>query len=234
MTANDAADVADQLEREFGFRLAPVERERMNRVHRPRFNVAPGQRYWLLRGLGESVRVTEARWGIALGTSGRTAINARAESLVDKPSFAVAAERGRAVVVADGFFEWDANRHPWWFTRPDGRAMLLAAICRRAPDNVPKFATLTIPANRSVARIHDRMPSILDGDPLRAWLGDEDARAATEMIRAAPELRLDAVPVSRHVNDPGHDDPRCIEVVPEPAEQRGLFTGADRNGREGP
>ena len=179
-----------------------------------RYNVAPTQEIVALRNdaHGEAAMMV---WGMG------GHVNARAESVADKPSFADALLKRRAVVFADGYYEWQVRqdgKQPYFIHRPDEQPFAFAALWEG-----DACTLITTEAAASVASIHDRMPVIL-GDEFRdAWLASMplEAQAATELL-AHPMSDLVARPVSTAVNKVSNDSPALIKRV-EPPQQGDLF-----------
>lgn len=187
-------------------------------LHRPRFNVAPADLHWLVRDGQGGRELVQARWGFGK-RDGRPLVNARSESLVlgKRSPISRAFEARRCVVPADGFFEWTgpkSARRPLWFHRPAGGLLYLAGLYEEGPDGRPQFVVLTTEANALLARIHDRMPALLDRQQVDEWL----ARPAQDLLAPAPAALLIGEPVSQRVNDVHNDDPSCLAAAEaEPA-----------------
>ena len=191
---------------------------------RPRYNVAPGQDVAVARrGAGGGRTLSMLRWGLLPSWAGdrRTGarlINARAETARVRPSFQAACAARRCLVPADGFYEWTggAAKRPWWIGMKDGGPFAFAGIWERsagphgAAGGIETFAILTTEANAAVARIHRRMPAILDRDRFGPWLAGEEVP-----LGPYPADAMTARPVSALVNDPGNDDPRCLAAAAE-------------------
>jgi putative SOS response-associated peptidase YedK len=163
-------------------------------------------------------------------------INARVESLVEKPAFRKAVAARRCLVPAEGYFEWQAPpegaprrtpKQPYWIHDPAGRPLAFAGLYefwrdRSRPDDDPDrwLVTMTIVTGGAatndphLASIHDRRPVILQPDLWDAWLdpGQQDGAAAVELLRAEPPP-LVATPVSTAVNRVGTDGPELIDPV---------------------
>jgi putative SOS response-associated peptidase YedK len=194
---------------------------------KPRFNVAPTQDAPVVT-LCDGVRMLEMmRWGLVPFWAGRNGakpplmINARVESVQDKPMFRDALQRRRCLVPADGFFEWKKTgktKQPIWI-HPSGerRLFAFAGLWSRAKADageVRSFAIVTGPPNELVAPIHDRMPVILDRGVWAAWLDPAlDANRASALLGVPPTEGWIAEPVSPWVNAADHDDERCIEPI---------------------
>jgi putative SOS response-associated peptidase YedK len=161
-------------------------------------------------------------WGLVPGwvaEPGAGIINARAESVADKPSFREAFERRRCLVPADGFYEWRKEAGasiPHWIHARDGRLIAFAGIWERwkrpGLDSRYTFAILTTDASADVVAIHDRMPVVVAADDRALWL-DRLAQPAElrALLRPAPAGSLVFHPVSPRVNRPSEDDPGLLE-----------------------
>lgn len=195
-------------------------------LFRPRYNVAPSQPIGTIRRNPETGALQEdaltwglvPRWTKDLRTA-RRPINARAETVRSSPMFRDSFERRRCIVPMDAFYEWAGEKppkQPWAVARRDGQEMLVAGIWEgwRAPDGsiLRTFAVITTEANETVQPIHHRMPVVVDPTDVEIWLGD-DADAAAELMKPAPNDVLRAWPVSRAVNDVRRDGPDLLEPI---------------------
>ena len=202
----------------------------------PRYNVAPTLSILAVRQGAEKREAVTLQWGLfpswSKEASGSGLINARAETVADKPAFRSAFRRRRCLVPADGFFEWQARprgKQPFLFRRPDGAPFAIAGLWETwtAPDGsaVETCALLTTQANAVVRPVHERMPVLLGGADFGHWL---DPAAASEdllsLLRPAAEDDLTALAVQPFVNSARHEGPRCIEPAPADAGQRELWT----------
>ncbi len=124
-------------------------------------------------------------WGFLGFDKGKLLINARAESVKDKPTFADSFAQRRCVLPAAGFYEWDSKKEKVIFTLPDKPILYLAGIYRPYGQE-RRFVVLTREANASMAPIHDRMPLILSGEEVEPWVCDR--RAADDLL--AKELPM--------------------------------------------
>ncbi|MCU0793853.1 MAG: SOS response-associated peptidase [Opitutaceae bacterium] len=189
---------------------------------RDRFNIAPGRTVSALRSL---TGVFHPHWGFAPRAAGQAPlVNARAESLAERPAFREAYRARRCLVPATGFYEWQKlgrARLPWLFRieNPDTPGtpapFCLAGLWERAPDGdggVPSLVVVTTAANAVMAPIHDRMPALLhDAAACRAWLDPRTSDATLDALLApAPAAILRATPVSPRVNHPDFDSPECL------------------------
>ncbi len=191
----------------------------------PRYNIAPTQAVLAAKNDGDGGLAT-LRWGLVPYwardlSMGQRMINARAETLAEKPAFRNALQRRRCLIFADGFYEWTGakgDKQPYRFTVDGGAPFAFAGLWERwGPKDAPveTCAIVTCPPNALLEPFHDRMPAILSEDALDAWLhGDvADALAAVVPFERA---RMRAVPVTREMNRATFEDPRCVEPVQLP------------------
>jgi putative SOS response-associated peptidase YedK len=198
------------------------------RLVAPRFNIAPGQPIAALRRDAQGAALTHLRWGLVPSWAkdpaiGNRLINARAETVAEKPSFRAAFRRRRCLVPADGYYEWrvtPGGNQPCYIRAVARTAFTFAALWEHWQgadgSELESAALITCAANARLAAVHDRMPVVIAAGDRAAWL-DADLGVAelAPLLRPAPEDAFDFTPVSRHVNSPLHDDPRCIEPVPD-------------------
>ncbi len=178
---------------------------------RRRYNVAPGDDVLAVTPAG----ARELRWGF-LRDSAYTTINARAESLVARPTWREALHDGRCLILADGFYEWQrtpgAAPQAHWITRSDHAPFAFAGLA----STHGTCAIVTTAATPRLAPLHDRMPVILDPGTEVSWL-DPDTSAEEAQPLLAPFADTVAVPVGPAVNDARIDGPECLEPAPAPA-----------------
>jgi putative SOS response-associated peptidase YedK len=191
-------------------------------AYRPRYNVAPGDRHYVLRVKAGEREVIAADWGLINHWSKDPSvafkqINARAEGIAERPAWRDAFVSRRCVVLADGFYEWrgpKGAREPLWFHRPDAALMLFAGLYEGWLDpttgDVKKtFTVVTTTPNPLVAPIHDRMPAIVAERDIDAWLtGSEPAK----LLAPAPPESMAMHPASPRVNTAVNDDPMCLDA----------------------
>lgn len=194
-----------------------------------RYNVAPTQNIAVVRKQpksGERELVT-LRWGLVpswakeIGIGARM-INARAETVHEKPAFRDAFRKRRCLVVADGFFEWQAQprgpKQPYFITAADGHPFAFAGLWEEwwSPESnlVETCTIITTEATPDLRPVHHRMPVILTPERFDAWLegasGSRDARA----LLVPYDGELSFRPVGRRVNNVGNDDSGCIGPAP--------------------
>ena len=179
----------------------------------PNYNVCPTDMVHIVTGGAEGGRRLRAmRWGLVphwykTATAGPLLINARAETLAEKPAFRDAARQRRGLIIASGFYEWtkdaEGGRDPWYIFRRDGAPLAFAALWQdwRAPggETIPTCAVVTTGANEKMQAIHHRMPVVLESPDWPLWLGEAGKGAAT-LMRAAEQDVLGWYRVSRAVN----------------------------------
>ena len=147
-------------------------------------------------------------------------INARSETIAEKPAFRSAVRERRGLIVATGFYEWtkdaDGGRDPWYITRSDGSPLAFAAVWQDwkdgQGDKLSTCAIVTIGANDAMQAIHHRMPVILEEADWPLWLGERGKGAATLMRPAAEDL-LQWHRVDRAVNSNRASGPELIEPL---------------------
>ncbi|HEX2573509.1 MAG TPA: SOS response-associated peptidase [Polyangia bacterium] len=204
--------------------------------YHPRYNIAPTDEHWQLALVHGRRQLVRARWGVErrVATSpgqdpgpgplqSKLLINARSEGVTGR-AWGDDFRARRCAIPSTGFYEWSGPsgaRRPLWF-RPAGASQqgllwLAGLYDEPGPDGEPRFVILTCPPNTLAATVHDRMPCVLLGDQIEAWLAAPDR----DVLRPAPEGALEVVPVSRRLNDVKNDDPGCLvsEAAPEAAPQ---------------
>ena len=213
------------LGRVFGFRNLPNLR--------PRYNIAPTQEAPVVRARDGDRRLDTMRWGLvppwARDASGAArSINARAETIAEKPSFRAAFRARRCLVPADGFYEWEVRgreRRPWRVFLDGGAPFAFAGIWEGragATAGAPPetFAIATTAAAAPIAHIHRRMPVILRGAAFDAWLHAPPGEALA-LLRPLDGGLLRFHPVAPRVGDVRNDDPGLLEPWEE--RQASLF-----------
>jgi putative SOS response-associated peptidase YedK len=207
----------------------------------PRYNIAPTQPVAAVRAVPESEEreLVLLRWGLIPFWAkdpkiGARMINARSETVAEKPSFRAAFRRRRCLVLADGFYEWqklERGKQPFYIRQRDGRPFAFAGLWEhwQEPDDtsgsspsgqrlvIQSCTLLTTAPNDLMRPLHNRMPVILHPSDYELWLepGVQQPDLLQPLLRAYPPEGLEAYPVSRFVNRPGNDDLRCIEPLAE-------------------
>ena len=195
----------------------------------PNYNVCPTNAVHVVTADDGQRRLGAMRWGFIphwyrKPGDGPLLINARSETIAEKPAFRAACRERRAVIIASGFYEWTRDgdaRLPWYSTRTDGAPLAFAAIWQswqaKEQDDPPLRTTaiVTTGANAPMSAIHHRMPVILEQDDIALWLGETGKGAAT-LMRAAPDDALHWHRVSRDVNSNRASGPRLIDPLDVP------------------
>jgi putative SOS response-associated peptidase YedK len=195
----------------------------------PRFNIAPGQGVATIHQSSEGARVFALRrWGLVPRWArdpkiGSRLINARSETVAEKPAFRDAFRRRRCLVPADGFFEWAAAgsgpRQPWYIGLRGRSCFGIAGLYESWEDpegqRIDSCVLLTTDANERLRPIHARMPVILAPEDFTRWLdpGLSEPTQLAGLLRAYPDEAMELRPVSRRVNRPEHDDAACIAPI---------------------
>jgi putative SOS response-associated peptidase YedK len=194
----------------------------------PRYNIAPTQEVAVVRAAESGGReLVRLHWGLIPSWAkeramGARMINARAETLAEKPAFRSAFRARRCLIVADGFYEWQklgGRKHPYFIGFSDRRPFAFAGLWERwkgeGSEHVESCTIVTTEANELLAPIHDRMPVILDPDDFATWtdpaLHDTDRLSALLTPYAAG--LLEAFPVSVLVNNPANDSLACVQRI---------------------
>lgn len=211
-------DPAD-LQQEFNLGDLPGE-------WKPRYNVAPTQNVPVVKE--ETKRDVEMmHWGLIPfwakeKSIGQRMINARAETLQEKPAFRQAFKQRRCLILADGFFEWqrkDAKspKVPMYFQLKDGKPFAFAGLWetwRENPDaELHSCAIITCTPNELVGQIHNRMPVILDKEICWHWLTEQSPQDLQKMLMPYPSDKMQAHAVGRQVNNPREDNPDVVKPL---------------------
>jgi putative SOS response-associated peptidase YedK len=195
--------------------------------HRPKYNVAPGQMVLAVIHDGQANRMGELKWGLIPSWAsdekiGSRMINARAETVADKPAYRLPFERKRCLIPADGFYEWKqtgGRKQPMRIVLKSGGPFSMAGLYDTwtAPDGrkVSSCTILTTTPNRLVADIHDRMPVIVRPEDEAYWLSrdNRDIAGLQTLLKPYPAEDMRAYPVSPIVGNVGNDRPECVEEI---------------------
>jgi putative SOS response-associated peptidase YedK len=184
----------------------------------PHYNAAPSQPLPIITSNQPGV-IKTGRWGLQPSwlKSKLGLINARVESVRERPAFRDALAQRRCLVLADGFFEWDYNRQPFYFTLPNKQPFAFAGIwepTRDASGNTLRtFTIITTIANSIVTRAHNRMPVILEPNEESIWL-DPNMLPEKELALLNPyTLPMKSYRVSNLVNSVKNDTPDVIKPI---------------------
>jgi putative SOS response-associated peptidase YedK len=207
----------------------------------PRYNIAPTQPVAIVR-MGHHQRRELARvaWGLVpswakdVSISSRL-INARSETVQEKPAFRHAFRRRRCIVPADGFYEWKSDhgsKRPHLIRSASSQTLALAGLWESwhstEGSEIETCTILTTAANLFMRPLHDRMPVILSMSDVQRWLVTDEtlAHELEPLMKPCPEDWLSMTEVGRFVSNPARDEPRCIEPV-TPSPQTGLLFGLE-------
>ena len=192
------------------------------------YNIAPSQKVLAVVG-GDSRSLTELHWGLVPFWAkdkqiGNRLINARAETVAEKPSFRSAFAKRRCLIVADGFYEWKGpkgDKQPFYFTLPDGSVFGFAGLWEAwqggsaSSETYRSCTIITTEASQSVGAIHHRMPVILRPDMHASWL-DSSPHSTDGLKHVLAEGHIRQLvhhPVSRKVNSTRNNEPACIDPI---------------------
>jgi putative SOS response-associated peptidase YedK len=198
----------------------------------PRYNIAPTQPIAIVRLVEGKRQFALVRWGLLPSwvkdpKSFSLLVNARGESLADKPAFKAAMKYRRCLVPADGFYEWKAagtRRQPYYVRAKSGQPLAFAGLWETwtGPngEEMETAAIVTTRANRALAGIHERMPVVVPPEAFNLWLdcANVDAETAASLVTPAPEDLLEAYEVSTAVNRTANDNPDLIGQYTRPSE----------------
>ncbi len=192
----------------------------------PRYNIAPSQPVAVIANNGQN-QIEFFQWGLIPSWAkdpkiGNRMINARAETLAEKPSFKTAYKRRRCLVLADGFYEWrkelgSKKKTPIYIRlvsdEPFGFAGLWESWRSTDDTTILSCTIITTTPNGLLAQIHNRMPVILPAEAYTQWLDPGERRPAelNGLLKPYPAEQMTAHPVSTLVNNPANNGPACIE-----------------------
>lgn len=193
------------------------------------YNVAPTQEILAISRHDEQNLLSKLHWGLVPfwakdTTIGSRMINARSETVAEKPSFRTAFKKRRCLILADGFFEWKGkrgNKQPMFLTLPDGRPFAFAGLWEIWDDKgkveilYRSCTILTREASESVIPIHDRMPVILKPEAFGPWLNsdNQDTASLQDIVQEQVYTELTSIPVSEQVNSVKNNSPDNIRPV---------------------
>jgi putative SOS response-associated peptidase YedK len=177
----------------------------------PNYNVCPTTQIHTIMATDNGRQLRAMRWGFIPNwytkpNDGPLLINARAETIATKPAFAKACRERRCLIPVSGFYEWtktpEGARLPWYITPRHEEAALFAGIWQdweHDGERLKTAAIVTVAANKTMSKIHKRMPVSLAPDQWASWLG-EQGKGAARLMQPAPEDRFAAWRVSPEVN----------------------------------
>ena len=197
--------------------------------HPARYNIAPTQDIAVIPNTGEK-KIEFFHWGLIPSWAkdpkiGNRMINARSETLAEKPSFRAAYKRRRCLILADGYYEWKKEpesrlKTPVYIRMESGKPFALAGLWERwhpSESDAPLHSCtiITCPPNPLLAKIHHRMPVILPPEAYDQWLNplEQPPNNLNALLTSYPDEEMEAYAVSRFVNQPKNDSPECISPV---------------------
>lgn len=190
----------------------------------PRYNIAPGDELATIQN-DASDEIDLLEWGLLPSwvddpSNSPKPINARAETVAEKPMFRDAFEKRRCLILADGFYEWKGQRgskQPYRITRTDDRPFAFAGLWEQyeesSGETLETVTIITTDANEVVANVHDRMPVMLEESDEETWLTGSDEEVLQGVLDPYPANQLRAYPVSKRVNNPANDSAEVIEEI---------------------
>jgi len=198
----------------------------------PRYNVAPTQPIAIVRLTDGERHFALVRWGLLPSwvkdpKAFSLLINARGESVAEKPAFRAAMKRRRCLIPADGFYEWKplgVHKQPYFIRQKSGAPFAFAGLWETwtGPngEELETAAIVTTKANKTLARIHDRMPVVVPPDAFDLWLDtvNVDSTTASALIAPAQDDLFEAFTVSADVNRVANDNPKLVKPAAEFAE----------------
>lgn len=213
--------LARELDVQFIFRFSANDIKNF----KPRYNIAPTQQIPAV--ISGTTTISSLRWGLIPSWAkdisiGNRMINARAESLSEKPSFKKAFSERRCLILADGFYEWkkdEKKKQPFYIRMKGGRTFCFAGLWERWTSHegevIESATIITTEANDLIKPIHDRMPVIIKDDEYSKWL-DSNQKNTEELKKSLVSYSSDSmevIAVSDFVNKPTHDSEKCIEAI---------------------
>ena len=189
---------------------------RMSLKYFPSFNIAPSQISAVVTNTSEGLQLTQMKWGLIPSWPKDTQmssklINARSETLHEKPSFRDSFKNQRCLVPADGFIEWK-GKHPFHI-RPKTKGLLafagLWSTWDSGDDPLNTYTIITTEANKTLSPLHSRMPFILHPDNYERWLTAE-SNTLSSLFTPCPDKDLEYFEISTAVNSPKNNDPEIL------------------------
>jgi putative SOS response-associated peptidase YedK len=192
----------------------------------PRYNIAPSQNQWGIRkGKSGGLEACALKWGLVPAWTndpsiGARMINARAETVAEKPAFRDAFRTTRCLIIADGYYEWARSQEgkmPYRFQLATRKPFVFAGLWSRwdrGTEPIESCTIVTAPAGPATSHIHDRVPVILEFNDSLEWLDPKTGSPdLLELLHPLPEGELEIYAVSRAVNGAANDTEKCIEPV---------------------
>lgn len=197
----------------------------------PRYNIAPSKAIAAVLGNDSASKreLTFLRWGLIPSWAkdvkiGYNLINARSETVLEKPSFRSAFKHRCCLILADGFYEWQhsedgkGQKQPYYFKMKDSQLFAFAGLWEiwdKEGDVIKSCTILTTAANQLLEPIHDRMPVILQPKDYDTWLDRENTKSdrLTSLLMPYSAEEMMAYPVGKKVNSPKNNSPECLQAI---------------------
>ncbi len=206
--------------------------EVFDEFYKPNYNCAPSQKLPVIAN-SEPGKLSYFKWGLIPFWAkdpeiGFKMINARSESITEKPAFKNAFKKRRCLIPANGFYEWrkDANKTPFRIFLKSEELFAMAGIWEVWKDAeerpVHAFSILTTSPNKLMESIHNRMPVILPRESEEAWMKENDQTVLINMLKPFDENKMSAYSISKKINSPANNHKQLVIPVDEP-EQGSLF-----------
>ena len=184
----------------------------------PRYNIAPSATLATVCHKA-GFEVADMHWGIIPhwarpGQFERPLINARAETIHQKPSFRKLITHTRVLVPVNGFYEWrrtEGSKATFYFRSADQPALALAGIYQIDREGQMQCCLITTDANSVMQPVHNRMPALIPGEAMQDWLCSQDTRVIDALMKPAADDSIIAVEVSSYVNNARNEGEQCIE-----------------------
>ena len=187
----------------------------------PRYNIAPSANILTIFQSEKNYAMGEMHWGIIPpwakeGQFKSPLINARSETVWEKPSFKKLVKSNRCIILANGFYEWNRRetpKQPYRITIKDNQDMAMAGIYQISKDGEMQCCIITMQANQKMKEVHNRMPVILSEDNLKDWIVAIDQQTTTSIINNSTNVNLKLHKISSYVNNARNQGPQCIESI---------------------
>lgn len=187
----------------------------------PSYNIAPSQSVVVVRAVDGKHEALTMRWGLIpfwmkSFPKSKPMINARAETIREKPAFRAAYRKRRCLIPSDGFYEWkklETGKQPYYIHTKDHQIFAFAGLWEHwenEQQSIDSCTIITTHANQDMSSIHDRMPVIIPVDKYTTWLSGNNSAS---LLVPAEEGYFHSYAVDRFVNSPAHNSEKCITAV---------------------
>jgi len=187
----------------------------------PKYNIAPSANILTLFNADNNYELAEMQWGVIPpwakpGQFKQPLINARSETIWEKPSFRSLVKSSRCIVLASGFYEWDraeTPKQPYRITLQDQQSMGMAGIYQVSNEGELQCCIVTMQANSAMAGVHQRMPVIIENTKIPNWLQASQQHEVESLVEGAAQTKFVLNKVSSYVNNAKNQSAQCIEVL---------------------